>query len=97
MGYSTSQKAYRVYNKRTRFVQDAFYVNWHVSNTSNMGSAPKWFYDSKIIVNSFNPPLMPKVQNHPSTFLVSEWSLYFLEFATVHPCTFPAAYFADMH
>lgn len=40
--------------------------------------------------------LLPKIQNRPSTFLVPKWSLYFLEFATVHPCVVPVADFAAM-
>ncbi|KAK1406522.1 hypothetical protein QVD17_41920 [Tagetes erecta] len=57
VGYSSSQKAYRVYNKRTIIVQESFYVDWQESNVCNTGSNPAWFYDATTVFNSFNLPL----------------------------------------
>ncbi|KAK1429874.1 hypothetical protein QVD17_12169 [Tagetes erecta] len=56
VGYSNTQKAYRVYNKRTRIVQESYYVDWQESNTTSIGSEPAWFYDSTTIFKSFNLP-----------------------------------------
>ncbi|KAK1421715.1 hypothetical protein QVD17_24269 [Tagetes erecta] len=77
VGYSNTQKAYRVYNKRTRIVQESYYVDWQESNTTSIGSEPAWFYDSTTIFKSFNLPdsddddIIPhtsvSIFNHPST------------------------------
>jgi len=56
VGYSDTQKAYRVYNKRTRIVQESYYVDWQESNSTSMGCEPAWFYDSTTVFNSFNLP-----------------------------------------
>jgi len=57
VGYSSSQKAYRVYNRRTKIVQEAFYVDWQESNVCDTRSEPTWFYDATTVFNSFNLPL----------------------------------------
>ncbi|KAK1432072.1 hypothetical protein QVD17_08962 [Tagetes erecta] len=57
VGYSSSQKAYRVYNRRTKIVQESFYVDWQESNVCDTVSEPSWFYDATIVFNSFNLPL----------------------------------------
>jgi len=56
VGYSDTQKAYRVYNKRTRIVQESYYIDWQESNSTNMGCEPTWFYDSATVFKSFNFP-----------------------------------------
>ncbi|KAK1429967.1 hypothetical protein QVD17_12353 [Tagetes erecta] len=77
VGYSNTQKAYRVYNKRTRIVHESYYVDWQESNTTSIGSEPAWFYDSTTIFKSFNLPdsddddIIPhtsvSIFNHPPT------------------------------
>ncbi|KAK1424128.1 hypothetical protein QVD17_19443 [Tagetes erecta] len=77
VGYSNTQKAYRVYNKQTRIVQESYYVDWQESNTTSIGSEPTWFYDSTTIFKSFNLPdsddddILPhtsvSIFNHPPT------------------------------
>jgi len=56
VGYYSSQKAYRVFNKRTRIVQESFYVYWQESNIPNTGSDPAWIYVATTVFNSFNLP-----------------------------------------
>ncbi|KAK1414896.1 hypothetical protein QVD17_30658 [Tagetes erecta] len=56
VGYSNTQKAYRVYNKRTQIVQESYYVDWQESNTTSIGCEPAWFYDSTTVFKSFNLP-----------------------------------------
>jgi len=56
VGYSDTQKACRVYNKRTWIVQESYYVDWQESNSTSIGSEPAWFYDSTTVFNSFNLP-----------------------------------------
>jgi len=57
VGYSSSQKIYRVYNRRTKIVQESFYVDWQESNVCDTGSEPSWFHDATTVFNSFNLPL----------------------------------------
>ncbi|KAI3827595.1 hypothetical protein L1987_01673 [Smallanthus sonchifolius] len=67
IGYSSSQKAYRVYNKRTKIMQKSYYVDWQETNTTNTGTGPDWFYDVDIVFNNFIPPapLTPELLPSP--------------------------------
>ncbi|XP_035837414.1 uncharacterized protein LOC110891574 [Helianthus annuus] len=56
MGYSSTQKAYRVYNKRTKIVIKSYYVDFQEGNYTNTGSTPDWFYDVGVIFNTFEIP-----------------------------------------
>ncbi|XP_035841320.1 uncharacterized protein LOC110919247 [Helianthus annuus] len=56
MGYSSTQKAYRVYNKRTKMVIESYYVDFQEGNYTNTGSTPDWFYDVGVIFNNFEIP-----------------------------------------
>lgn len=66
VGYSSSQKAYRVHNKRTRIVQESFYIDWQESNIPNTGSDPAWFYDVYTVIQSFNLPSFIDNDIHPT-------------------------------
>ncbi|KAI3821405.1 hypothetical protein L1987_08972 [Smallanthus sonchifolius] len=46
LGYCSYQKAYRVYNKRTKIVQESFYVEWQELNTPTNQNGPDWFFDA---------------------------------------------------
>ncbi|XP_035837213.1 uncharacterized protein LOC118485078 [Helianthus annuus] len=56
VGYSSTQKAYRVYNKRTKMVIESYYVDFQEGNYTNTGSTPDWFYDVGVIFNTFEIP-----------------------------------------
>jgi len=56
VGYSDTQRAYRVYNKLTRIVQESYYVDWQESNSTSIGSEPALFYDYTKVFKSFNLP-----------------------------------------
>ncbi|XP_021996052.1 uncharacterized protein LOC110893241 [Helianthus annuus] len=56
MGYSSTQKAYHVYNKRTKMVIESYYVDFQEGNYTNTGSTPDWFYDVGVIFNTFEIP-----------------------------------------
>ncbi|KAI3810568.1 hypothetical protein L1987_20187 [Smallanthus sonchifolius] len=65
--YSSSQKAYRVYNKRTKIVHGSYYVDWQEANTTNTGTGPDWFYDADIIFNNFIHPAPVVPEPSPSS------------------------------
>ncbi|XP_035844043.1 uncharacterized protein LOC110906425 [Helianthus annuus] len=63
MGYSSTQKAYRVYNKRTKMVIESYYVDFQEGNYTNTGSTPDWFYDVGVIFNTFEiPEVVPEIE-----------------------------------
>ncbi|GJW65220.1 ribonuclease H-like domain-containing protein [Tanacetum coccineum] len=54
VGYSTNSKAFRVFNSRTRIVEENLHVQFS-ENTSNVaGSRPNWLFDIDALTNSMN-------------------------------------------
>ncbi|GKD69033.1 ribonuclease H-like domain-containing protein, partial [Tanacetum coccineum] len=54
VGYSTNSKAFRVFNSRTRIVEENLHVQFS-KNTSNVtGSRPNWLFDINALTNSMN-------------------------------------------
>ncbi|GJZ17476.1 putative ribonuclease H-like domain-containing protein [Tanacetum coccineum] len=54
VGYSTNSKAFRVFNSRTRIVEENMHVQFS-TNTSNIsGSGPNWLFDIDALTNSIN-------------------------------------------
>ncbi|GKF77004.1 retrovirus-related pol polyprotein from transposon TNT 1-94 [Tanacetum coccineum] len=54
VGYYTNSKAFRVFNSRTRIVEDNLHVQFS-ENTSNVaGSGPNWLFDIYALTNSIN-------------------------------------------
>ncbi|GJU01620.1 putative ribonuclease H-like domain-containing protein [Tanacetum coccineum] len=54
VGYSTNSKAFRVFNSRTRTVEENLHVQFS-ENTSNItGSGPNWLFDIDALTNSMN-------------------------------------------
>ncbi|GKE48956.1 putative ribonuclease H-like domain-containing protein, partial [Tanacetum coccineum] len=54
VGYSTNSKAFRVFNSRTRIVEENLHVQF-CENTSNIaGSGPNWLFDIDALTNSMN-------------------------------------------
>ncbi|GJU34266.1 retrovirus-related pol polyprotein from transposon TNT 1-94 [Tanacetum coccineum] len=54
VGYSTNSKAFRVFNSRTRIVEEKMHVQFS-ENTSNIaGSGPNWLFDIDALKNSMN-------------------------------------------
>ncbi|GKB13872.1 putative ribonuclease H-like domain-containing protein [Tanacetum coccineum] len=54
VGYSISSKAFRVFNRRTRIVEENLHVQFS-ENTSNVaGSRPNWLFDIDALTNSMN-------------------------------------------
>ncbi|KAI3754817.1 hypothetical protein L1987_54608 [Smallanthus sonchifolius] len=57
LGYSSYQKAYRVYNKRIKIVQESYYVEWQELNTPPYQNGPDWFFDAEVIFKTFDQQL----------------------------------------
>ncbi|GJY66980.1 ribonuclease H-like domain-containing protein [Tanacetum coccineum] len=58
VGYSTNSKAFRVFNSRTRIVEENLHVQFS-ENTSNIaGSGPNWLFDIDALTNSINYKLV---------------------------------------
>ncbi|GJS47868.1 ribonuclease H-like domain-containing protein [Tanacetum coccineum] len=54
VGYSINSKAFRVFNSRTRKVEENLHVNFLENKSNVVGSGPKWLFDIDILTNSMN-------------------------------------------
>ncbi|GJY69950.1 putative ribonuclease H-like domain-containing protein [Tanacetum coccineum] len=65
VGYSTNSKAFRVFNSRTRIVEENLHVQFS-ENTSNIaGSRPNWLFDIDALTKSMNyKPVVTRNQSN---------------------------------
>nr|GEW06025.1 putative ribonuclease H-like domain-containing protein [Tanacetum cinerariifolium] len=54
VGYSVSSKAYRVFNSRTRIVQETLHVNFLENKPNVPGSGPTWLFDIDTLTKTMN-------------------------------------------
>ncbi|GKD19406.1 putative ribonuclease H-like domain-containing protein [Tanacetum coccineum] len=54
LGYSTSSKAFRVYNKRTKRVKENLHINFLKDQPNVAGTGPNWMFDLDFLTNSMN-------------------------------------------
>nr|GEV69529.1 retrotransposon protein, putative, unclassified [Tanacetum cinerariifolium] len=54
VGYSVSSKAYRVFNSRTRTVQETSHINFLENQPNVSGSGPTWLFDIDTLTQSMN-------------------------------------------
>ncbi|GJT14785.1 putative ribonuclease H-like domain-containing protein [Tanacetum coccineum] len=54
LGYSTSSKAFRVYNKRTKRVEENLHINFLEDQPNVAGIGPNWVFDLDFLTNSMN-------------------------------------------
>ncbi|GJW10970.1 hypothetical protein Tco_1576797 [Tanacetum coccineum] len=52
--YSTSSKAFRVYNKRTKRVEENLHINFLEDQPNVTGTGPNWMFDLDFLTNSMN-------------------------------------------
>ncbi|GJX40612.1 hypothetical protein Tco_0255602 [Tanacetum coccineum] len=52
--YSTSSKAFRVYNKRTKRVEENLHINFLEDQPNVAGTGPNWMFDLDFLTNSMN-------------------------------------------
>nr|GEX08705.1 hypothetical protein [Tanacetum cinerariifolium] len=53
-GYSMSSKAFRVFNKRTKRVEENLHVDFLENKTIEKGAGPNWLFDIDSLTNSMN-------------------------------------------
>nr|GFA83096.1 retrovirus-related Pol polyprotein from transposon TNT 1-94 [Tanacetum cinerariifolium] len=54
VGYSVNCKAFRVFNSRTRIVQETLHINFLESKPNVAGTGPKWLFDIDTLTQSMN-------------------------------------------
>ncbi|GKA14032.1 retrovirus-related pol polyprotein from transposon TNT 1-94 [Tanacetum coccineum] len=54
LGYSTSSKAFRVYNKRTKRVEENLHINFLEDQPNMTGTGPNWMFNLDFLTNSIN-------------------------------------------
>ncbi|GJU88246.1 putative ribonuclease H-like domain-containing protein [Tanacetum coccineum] len=54
IGYSTNSKAFRVFNNRTRIVEENLHVQFSENTPNIAGSGPNWLFDINALTNSMN-------------------------------------------
>ncbi|GJT76317.1 retrovirus-related pol polyprotein from transposon TNT 1-94 [Tanacetum coccineum] len=58
VGYSTNSKAFRVFNSRTRIVEENLHVQFSENTPNIAGSGPNWLFDIDALTNSMNYKLV---------------------------------------
>nr|GEW29746.1 retrovirus-related Pol polyprotein from transposon TNT 1-94 [Tanacetum cinerariifolium] len=54
VGYSVSSKAFRVFNSKTRIVQEILHINFLENKPSVAGSGPTWLFDINTLTKTMN-------------------------------------------
>nr|GFA28998.1 hypothetical protein [Tanacetum cinerariifolium] len=68
VGYFVSSKAFRVFNSRTRIVQETLHVNFLENQPNVTGSGPTWLFDIDTLTQSMNyQPVVVGNQPNSST------------------------------
>nr|GEZ23223.1 retrovirus-related Pol polyprotein from transposon TNT 1-94 [Tanacetum cinerariifolium] len=67
VGYSVSSKAFRVFNSRTRIVQETLHINFLENKPNVVGSGPTWLFDIDTLTRTMNyQPVTAGNQSNPS-------------------------------
>nr|GEU55661.1 hypothetical protein [Tanacetum cinerariifolium] len=67
VGYSVNSKAFRVFNSRTRIVQETLHVNFLENKPIVAGSGPTWLFDIDSLTRTMNyQSVITGNQTHPS-------------------------------
>nr|GFB33803.1 retrovirus-related Pol polyprotein from transposon TNT 1-94 [Tanacetum cinerariifolium] len=54
VGYSTNSKSFRVFNSRTRIVEENLHVKFNENTPNIAGSGPNWIFDIDALTKSMN-------------------------------------------
>nr|GEW73063.1 hypothetical protein [Tanacetum cinerariifolium] len=65
VGYSVSSKAFRVFNTRTRIIQETLHINFLESQPNVAGNGPTWLFDIDTLTLSMNYQLVV-AENQPN-------------------------------
>nr|GEX28448.1 putative ribonuclease H-like domain-containing protein [Tanacetum cinerariifolium] len=67
VGYSVNSKAFRVFNSRTRIVQETLHVNFLENKPNVAGSGPTWLFDIDSLTRTINyQPVTAGNQTNPN-------------------------------
>nr|GFA72250.1 hypothetical protein [Tanacetum cinerariifolium] len=67
VGYYVSSKAFRVFNSRTRIIQETLHVNFLENKPNIAGSGPTWLFDIDTLTKTMNyHPVTAGNQSNPS-------------------------------
>nr|GEW37734.1 hypothetical protein [Tanacetum cinerariifolium] len=67
VGYSVNSKSFRVFNSRTRIVQETLHVNFLENKTNVAGSGPTWLFDIDSLTRTMNyQPVNAGNQTNPN-------------------------------
>nr|GEV17381.1 hypothetical protein [Tanacetum cinerariifolium] len=65
VGYSLCSKAFRVFNRRTRIIQETLYVNFLENKPNVAGTGPTWLFDIDSLTRTMNyQPVTAENQNN---------------------------------
>nr|GEV80350.1 RNA-directed DNA polymerase, eukaryota [Tanacetum cinerariifolium] len=74
VGYSVNSKAFRVFNSRTRIVQETLNVNFLENKPNIAGSSPTWLFDINSLTRTMNyQPVTAGNQSNPSAGFQDEF------------------------
>nr|GEW03189.1 retrovirus-related Pol polyprotein from transposon TNT 1-94 [Tanacetum cinerariifolium] len=54
IGYSLNSKAFRVFNSRTRIVEETLHIRFSENTPNNVGSGPNWLFDIDALTKTMN-------------------------------------------
>nr|GEY88619.1 hypothetical protein [Tanacetum cinerariifolium] len=74
VGYSVNRKAFRVFNSRTRIVQETLHVNFLENKPNIAGTGPTWLFDIDSLIGTMNyQPVTAGNQSNPSACFQEEF------------------------
>nr|GEX76602.1 uncharacterized mitochondrial protein AtMg00810-like [Tanacetum cinerariifolium] len=74
VGHSVNNKAFRVFNSRTRIVQETLHVNFLENKANIAGTGPTWLFDIDNLTRTMNyQPVTAGNQSNPSTGFQEEF------------------------
>nr|GEV66595.1 ribonuclease H-like domain-containing protein [Tanacetum cinerariifolium] len=74
VGYYVNSKAFRVFNSKTRIVQETLHINFLENQPNVVGSGPKWLFDIDTLTQSMNyqPVVAGNQPNHNASIQENE-------------------------
>nr|GEW96136.1 hypothetical protein [Tanacetum cinerariifolium] len=77
VGYFISSKAFRVFNSRTRIVQETLYINVLENQPNVAGSGPKWLFDIDTLTQFQRSSVVKEAESAQQYVLLPLWSTSF--------------------
>ncbi|GKD78952.1 putative ribonuclease H-like domain-containing protein [Tanacetum coccineum] len=71
IGYSLNSKAYRVFNSRTRIVEENLHIRFSESTPNVVGSGPDWLFDIDALTRTMNyEPIVVGTQSNVKNYIL---------------------------